>query len=125
MIISAWWLRASSKFGGQEFEEMHRNIRSLEAPKQVRIPLKYCILRTIRRSVNKLVCVFFFIHKAHRIIRPNGFLKNIRLPYKVTIVQLAKEKMSLVNIAVASCFYCSLLRKTAVCSHNNSTGTGF
>ena len=38
MIISAWWLRTSSKFSGQEFEEIHRNIGSPETPKQVRIP---------------------------------------------------------------------------------------
>ena len=37
MIISAWWLRTSSKFSGQEFEEIHRNIGSSETPKQVRI----------------------------------------------------------------------------------------
>ena len=38
MIISAWWLRTSSKFSGQEFEEIHRNIGSSETPKLVRIP---------------------------------------------------------------------------------------
>ena len=38
MIISAWWLQTSSKFSGQEFEEIHRNIGSSETPKQVRIP---------------------------------------------------------------------------------------
>ena len=42
MIISAWWLRTSSKFSGQEFEAIHslihRNIGSSETPKQVRIP---------------------------------------------------------------------------------------
>ena len=32
------WLRTSSKFSGQEFEEIHRNIGSLETSKQVRIP---------------------------------------------------------------------------------------
>ena len=37
-IISAWWLRTSSKFCGQEFEEIHRNIGLLGTPKQVRIP---------------------------------------------------------------------------------------
>ena len=37
MIISAWWLRTSSKFSGQEFEEIHKNLGSLETPKQVRI----------------------------------------------------------------------------------------
>ena len=37
MIISSSWLRTSSKFSGQEFEEIHRNIGSLETPKQVRI----------------------------------------------------------------------------------------
>ena len=26
MIISAWWLRTSSKFSGQKFEEIHKNI---------------------------------------------------------------------------------------------------
>ena len=29
--FSAWWLRTSRKFNGQEFEEIHRNIGSLEA----------------------------------------------------------------------------------------------
>ena len=38
MIISARWFRTSSKFSGQEFEEIHRNIGSSETPKQVRIP---------------------------------------------------------------------------------------
>ena len=38
MIISATWLRTSSKFSGQQFEEIHRSIGSLETPKQVRIP---------------------------------------------------------------------------------------
>ena len=36
--FAAWWLRTSSKFGGKGFEEIHRNIESLETPKQVRIP---------------------------------------------------------------------------------------
>ena len=35
--ISAWCFRKNSKFSGQEFEEIHRNIGSLEAPKQIRI----------------------------------------------------------------------------------------
>ena len=34
MIISTWWLRKSSKFNGQEYEEIYRNIESLETPKQ-------------------------------------------------------------------------------------------
>ena len=38
MIISAWWLQTSSKFSGQEFGEIHRNIGLSETPKQVRIP---------------------------------------------------------------------------------------
>ena len=38
MIISAWWHRTSSKFSGQEFEETHRSIRSVETPTQVWIP---------------------------------------------------------------------------------------
>ena len=38
MIISAWRLRTSSKFSRQAVEEIHRNIGSLEIPKQVRIP---------------------------------------------------------------------------------------
>ena len=38
MIIFAWWIRTSSKFSGQEFEEILRNIESSETPKQVRIP---------------------------------------------------------------------------------------
>ena len=33
MIISAWWLRTSSKLSGQELEETYRNIESLETPK--------------------------------------------------------------------------------------------
>ena len=37
-ITSAWWLQTSSKFRGQEFEEIHRNIESSETSKQVRIP---------------------------------------------------------------------------------------
>ena len=37
MIISAWLLRTSSKFRGQEFEEIYKNIGSLKTPKQVRI----------------------------------------------------------------------------------------
>ena len=37
MIISAWWLRTSIKFSGEEFEEIHKDIGSLETPKQVRI----------------------------------------------------------------------------------------
>ena len=37
MIISAWWLRTSSKFSGQEFEEIHSNIGSSKTLKQVRI----------------------------------------------------------------------------------------
>ena len=40
MIIFAWWLRTSSKFIGQEFEEIHRNIVSLETLEQVRNPSK-------------------------------------------------------------------------------------
>ena len=35
IIISAWCLRTSSKFSGQEFEEIHQYIGSLETPKQV------------------------------------------------------------------------------------------
>ena len=38
IIFFAWWLRTSSKFSGQEFEEMYRNIVSLKTPKLVRIP---------------------------------------------------------------------------------------
>ena len=38
MTISGWWLRTSSKFIGQNFEETHRNIGSLETPEQVGIP---------------------------------------------------------------------------------------
>ena len=38
MIISAWCLQRSSKFSGQEFEEIHTNIGSLETLKQERIP---------------------------------------------------------------------------------------
>ena len=38
MIIFAEWLLTSSKFIGQEFEEIHRKIGSLETPEQVRIP---------------------------------------------------------------------------------------
>ena len=35
MIISAWWLRTSSKFSGQEFEEIHRNIGKIRwSPKK-------------------------------------------------------------------------------------------
>ena len=30
MIITAWWLRTSSIFSGQEFEKMHMNFGSLE-----------------------------------------------------------------------------------------------
>ena len=37
MIISAWWLPTSRKFSGQEFEEIHRYVESLETLKQVRI----------------------------------------------------------------------------------------
>ena len=46
---------------------------------------------------------------------------------QVTIVQLAKENMSLVNIAVASCYYCSLLHKLVVYlySGNYKTYTSF
>ena len=36
-IISAWWLRTSIKFNGQEFEEIRRSIGSMETFKQVRI----------------------------------------------------------------------------------------
>ena len=38
MIISAWWLRTSSKFKGQEFKKIHKNIGSLETPKQAWFP---------------------------------------------------------------------------------------
>ena len=38
MIISAWWLRTSSKFSGKEFKEITGTFRSLETPQQVRIP---------------------------------------------------------------------------------------
>ena len=34
MIISARWPRTNSKFSAQEFKEIHRNIGSLETPKQ-------------------------------------------------------------------------------------------
>ena len=37
MIISARWLRTSSKFEGQKFEEIQRNIESLETPQQLEI----------------------------------------------------------------------------------------
>ena len=33
MIISAWWLQTSCKFTGQQFEEIVKNIGSLETPK--------------------------------------------------------------------------------------------
>ena len=39
MINSARWFRTSSKFSGQEFEEIFKNIRSLVTPEQMRIPL--------------------------------------------------------------------------------------
>ena len=39
--ISAWWIRANSKFSGQEFEEIYRHFGSLETLKQVRIPPKH------------------------------------------------------------------------------------
>ena len=32
MNVSAWWFRTSSKFSGQGFEEIHRNIGLLETP---------------------------------------------------------------------------------------------
>ena len=35
MIISAWWLWASSKFWRKKIEEIHRNIESSNTPKQV------------------------------------------------------------------------------------------
>ena len=56
MIISAWWLLTSSKFSGQEFEEIHRNIGSSETPKQVRIPpiTKYSLKWKVCGSSNKL-----------------------------------------------------------------------
>ena len=38
MDICAGWLSTSSKFSGQEFEEIHRNIESLKTSKSVRIP---------------------------------------------------------------------------------------
>ena len=38
IIFSAWWLWASGKFSGQEYEEIYRNIEPLEISKQVRIP---------------------------------------------------------------------------------------
>ena len=38
MIVSARWLRKSSKFSEPSFEEIHRNIGSMETPKQVCIP---------------------------------------------------------------------------------------
>ena len=48
MIISAWWLQTGSKFSGQEFEEIYRNIGSLKTLKQARIaPLRsshYCAM---------------------------------------------------------------------------------
>ena len=37
IIPAAWWLRISSKFNEQEFEEIHKNNESLETSKQVRI----------------------------------------------------------------------------------------
>ena len=36
MIISAWRLQTSIKFSGQEFEEINRNIGSVETPQQGR-----------------------------------------------------------------------------------------
>ena len=33
MIISAWWLQIARKFSGKEFEEIYKNIKSLETPK--------------------------------------------------------------------------------------------
>ena len=36
MIISAGWIRTSSKFSGQDFEEIHMSIGSLETLKQDR-----------------------------------------------------------------------------------------
>ena len=38
MMISAWWLRTSNNFSGQEFEKMHRNFGSPVTPKQLQIP---------------------------------------------------------------------------------------
>ena len=38
MITSDWWLRTSSKFSVQEFEEIHGNIEFMKSLKQVRIP---------------------------------------------------------------------------------------
>ena len=37
-LYDDWWLRTSTKFSGQEFEEIHRSNGSSETPKQVRIP---------------------------------------------------------------------------------------
>ena len=38
MIISAWWLLTCKKLSGQDFEEIHWDIGSLEINKQVQIP---------------------------------------------------------------------------------------
>ena len=37
MIVFAWWLCTRSKFSGREFEEIHKNIESLETPKHLRV----------------------------------------------------------------------------------------
>ena len=56
MIISAWWLRTSSKFSGQEFAEIYRNIGSSETTKQVWIfPItKYSLQWKVCGSSNNL-----------------------------------------------------------------------
>ena len=56
MIISAWYVRTSSKFSGQKFEEIHRNVRSSETPMHMRIPpiTKQSMQWKARGSSNKL-----------------------------------------------------------------------
>ena len=56
MIISAWWRQTNSKFSGQEFEEIHRNIGRLETPNQVRISpsTKHLMQRKYVRIVQRL-----------------------------------------------------------------------
>ena len=44
IIISAWWLRTSSKFNGQDFEEICRNFGLLETPMQVWIPPRKVVI---------------------------------------------------------------------------------
>jgi len=69
MIISAWWLRISSKFSGKKSKKQ-RKTQKWTTPKQVQIRLKYSTTITFLRQEGK--------DGTNKTVTTEGVLKTMR-----------------------------------------------